>query len=496
MKQIFITCIALMAASAITAGAKDQATDSLVNNYMRSSLYTIILNSDAQNNYYEEETKKGEVADGGIMAMAKSFANTDAKKAANDTTVGSVFSLPARVFPTINIPNQFNDHNLAWRVVNFDSIKSTVTDEELQKYAPKKKSKGSAFGTFAKGAAGMSTTGDNINADFDKYAPAVINKFFNENNVASGLIAKWYDYNNDNDQHWGINTITDRGQYNFTPDEVKKAATDMAVRQKIENTAFDMISNTYVMAINLRFRSYQAIVAEASAMANAVGSKFGGIGQLASMAASAGASAAAGDGYTVQAVSDLYRLKWNDDINQKFGEEIYGKNASIQDLISLGICELEYIGSEKASSNIRQSLFSEKPISSLVERATARAIDQAIIKLQNNHEEFRTVLPIIGGTGNTLYAAIGTKEGLNEKDEYEILEANEDKNGKRTYKSVGTVKAVKGKIWNNAYGAEEEVNENPKATEEEKAAVAYGYTEFKGKKGDYTGYYLRLKKKK
>ena len=53
-----------------------------------------------------------------------------------------------------------------------------------------------------------------------------------------------------------------------------------------------------------------------------------------------------------------------------------------------------------------------------------------------------------------------------------------------------------GTIWNNVYGAEEEVNNDPKASDEEKAAVNYGYSQFKGKKGDYRGYYLRLKKKK
>ncbi len=204
---------------------------------------------------------------------------------------------------------------------------------------------------------------------------------------------------------------------------------------------------------------------------------------------------AAGDGYTVQAVSNLYRLKWNDDINDTFGEKYLKTNATLDDLINAGICELEFVGTEKASSNIRQSLFSDKPISSLVERATARAIDEAIIKLQNNHEEFRTVLPIIGGDGEKIYAAIGTKEGLNEKDEYEILEANEDGKGNITYKSVGTVKAVKGKIMNNAYGAEDDLSD-PNIKDEDKEAINRTYSEFKGKKGDFTGYFLRLKKKK
>lgn len=488
---------ALMLCTAAHANAKStNANDSLVQNYMRSSLYTLVLNSDTQNLFYEEETKNAAVDDGGIMSMAKTLTGTDAKKAANDDYTGSIFELPAKVFPTIAIPNQFNDHNLAVRVVNFDSIRSLITPEELEKFQVKKKS---GIGLIAKSMAGMSTSTDQANNQFDQYAPAVINRFFTSNAVAPNIVAKWYDYD-PGETHWSYDslvTITERGSYNFSPADLKLAATDMKMRQKIDNTAFEMIKNTYVMAVNLRFRSYQAIVAEASAMANAVGSQFGGYGALAAKFVSAGASAAAGDGYTVQAVSNLYRLKWNDDINQDFAVNHIEKNSSLEDLINSGLCELEFIGTEKSSSNIRQSLFSDKPISSLVKRATARAIDDAIIKLQNNHEEFRTVMPIIGGDGQgILHAAIGTKEGLNEKDEYEILEANEDENGRISYKSVGVVKAVKGKIWNNAYGAEEELAENTKATDSDREAVERGYTEFKGKKGDYTGYYLRLKKKK
>ncbi len=486
---------AVILSFAMGATAKTTATDSLVQNFKRSSLYTIILNSKAQNKHYEEETKKGEGASE-LMSMVKDLAKTDAKKAANDSTTGSIFDLPAAVFPTIAIPTQFNDHNLGWRVIDFDAAKGTITAADLEKYQPKKKKKGAGFAKFAKGAVGAETKGDDINEEFDKYAPAVVNTFFDRNNIPEEIIAKWYCYDPNGEQHWSDALVIERGHYNFTEDELARAANDMSLQSKINQTAFDLIGNTYVLAVNLRFRSYQAIVAESAAVTSgllgAMGVDGGGLVSL----ASAGASAAAGDGYTVQAISDLYRLKWNDDINQKFAVEVFEKNGSLQDLIDLGICELEYVGSEKSSSNIRQSLFSEKPISSLVQRATARAIDQAIIKLQNNHEEFRTVFPIIGGNGETLYAAIGTKEGLNEKDEYEILEAQEGADGVTTYKSVGTVKAVKDKIWNNAYGAQEEVEENSKATDADRAAVNYGYTEFKGKKGDYTGYYLRLKKKK
>lgn len=488
MKKLTIGCAAvaaLMCAPAVSA--KTEATDSLVQNYMRSSLYTIILNSESMNKYFEEETINGEAAKNAneSTAMIKSLANTDQKKAANETESGSIFALPAKVFPTIEIPNQFNDHNLAWRVVNFDSIKATVTDAEKAQYAPVKKKSGfGAFAKMAKQAAGLSTQGNELNEDFDAYVPAVMHKFFKNNNVGERLIAKWYDYNPSGEKMWDIATITERGVYNFTPEDVKRAEEDENLKRKIDQTGVDMISNTFVMAVNLRFRSYAAIQAE---IEKAAGGNFGALSTI--------ASAAAGDGYTVQAISNLYRLKWSNDLETQLAENIINKGGTIDDLIKAGICELEFVGREKSSANIRQSMLSDKPISSLVKRATARAIDEAIIKLQNSHEEFRTVLPILGGDGENIYAAVGTKEGLNEKDEYEILEPNEDANGHRTYKAVGTVKAVKGKIMNNAYGAEEDLAD-PKISDEEKEAINRKYSEFKGKKGDYTGFFLRLKKKK
>lgn len=487
MKKFMI--LATMASMVLGVSAKEVA-DSAVENFKRSSLYTIILKSDKQNKYFEEETKKAEANSDGLVSLAKSFVKKDGEENVN------LFELPAQVFPNIPIPSQFNDHNLDVRVLDFDELKGNVTDAELAQYAPKKKSGGGFLGKMAKSAAGMETAGDDINAEFDNYAPAVLAKFFNTQNVPAGLIAKWFAYDeNRPDNRWALDLIEDRGLYNFSKEDIMMAANDPALKAKISQTGYDMVNDTYVMAINLRFRSNQAIAQEAGNAAKAIGGMFGGAGALIGSAASAIGGVAAGEGYAVQAVTNLYKLKWNEDIENVFAEDIVGKNLSLQDLIDKGICELEFIGKESARSNVRQSITSKKPMSDLVRQATTKAIDKAIVELQNHHEQFRTAFPVVGGDGNgAIYARIGTKEGLNEKDEYEILEKQEDANGKTIYKSVGSVKAVKGKIMNNEEGAAEELDEKSSAADRE--AVERDYTEFKGKKGDYRGYYLRLKKKK
>jgi hypothetical protein len=494
---------AMMAALSLpSVFAKEEVNEELVNNYMRSSIYTVLLSSSAQNQYYQQEAENAEANKDALVQAASAVANKETK-----TIDSNMFSLPATLFPNIAIPNQFNNHNLDIRIIDYEKYRDGITEEEAAKYNPK--SKGGKFGALAKGAAGsvMGAVGGKSESsmlhtdEVDEYAAATINKYFTSNNVAPNMLAKWFGYDEKSAEHWNFNLIVDRGKYNFNADEIALAGQDQAVNAKIQKTGFDMINNTYVVALNLKFRSYQAVQQEAAAMAKTAGSMFGGVGSLAAQAASTVSSAAVGDGYTVQAVAYLYKLKWDDEIANKFATEIFDKKATLADLINSGICELEFVGREKASANVRQSVMSDKPISDLVERATTRAIDASIAKLQEKNEVFRTATPIIGGDGNgTVYAAIGTKEGLGEKDVYEILEAQEDSNGHLTYKSIGEVKPVKGKIWNNVYGAEEEAAENASNGSSDKDfdndAVSLKYSEFKGKKGDYTGYYIRLKKKK
>ena len=68
----------------------------------------------------------------------------------------------------------------------------------------------------------------------------------------------------------------------------------------------------------------------------------------------------------------------------------------------------------------------------------------------------------------TVDVQIGLKEGINEKSEFDVLMPVEDENGRITYEKVGRISPVKGKIWDNRFGALEDA----KALEEDKDAKA------------------------
>lgn len=509
--KAILACLAILFATSYNAQAQDEPK------YMRSSIYTVLVKSDKENARLDEEIEHPNLVMGLIDAgkdIGKSFGSmfkgnkkeepkeAPAEEAPEKTNVRS--KVPQEEFLKIPIPENFNDHNLAERVIELDPIVLGLSEKEIEDAdvaISGKKSGGKKFlgglGKVAGSVMGGKEGSEIIRIDtVSKQIPAALNKYFADNHVAEQLVAKWFRVDGTDTWDKDLKLIHDRGLSNASAQDLKLVDENI-----LAGRGLDLIDKTFVVAVNLRFRSDKAILAEAQQLADVAGSMFGDIGLLASQAAGAIAGYAVGNGYSVQANTYLYQLKWNDELANKFKTNIYDTNASLQDLVNLGICELIPRGKASGKAHKRQSLYNKRSESELVGIATAQAIDNAISKLQEKVEDFRIVTPISEvGQDGIVYAKIGTKEDLKKDDEYEILEAREDaKTGKIEYKSVGKVKVVDKQIWENRYGMDK-VIEEMKGDEAQKTkdAMALGQTAFKGaKKGqDYTGYLLRLKKKK
>lgn len=462
-------------------------------NYMRSSIYTFLLKSHQQNLKLDEEAK----TEGAGAANLRVFSSSNART--NDSI--SVSEAPQLAFVKIAIPDQFNDHNLGTRVVLFDEIANTLTDDDKkagEADLPKKKS---GFGSFLVGlgkeAIGMKT--NTTNDYFDENVAAVTRKYLNTNHIADSIVARWFDYGK-TPEVWDLDLVIERGMANASAEDKELARAQGLSSGLGQREGLELLKNTFVIGVNLRFRSNQAIVAEAESVTTGL------LGADATSLLGTVASAAAGEGFQVQAHTYLYQLVWNEEKLNEFQEKIFANKASLDDLIASGICQLVFVGKEKAGARVRQSLFNKTPQSTLIARATERAIDAAIAKLQEKYDVFRTAFPIsaVDGQGNVM-AKVGMKEGISKNDEYEILEQTIDKKGNLVWKSVGKVKAVDKLIWDNRVGAAEdfaedlaEAQEKGKKVSEESNYANLGFTTFKGakKNQDYTGYFLRLKKKK
>lgn len=495
-KLIFASAAALVMVAPIAKAENDGEPK-----FMRSSIYTVLVNSDEQNKRLDEEAK---------MVDATGYA--EALKSAKLKSLGDI---PKNVFPTLAIPEQFNDHNLAVRVVDFDKISAGISEADAKAAKPQG-GKGAAIMKQV-GAAALSTVGNTSFIRFEKvddYMHATLNKFMETEKVAPMMVAKWYNYDEKGTPKFNWNLIAERGLQNASADDLAKAKENEEFAAGLPGQGFQLLNNTFVVATNLRFRNNKAVAAEikaiaeqAGAAAGAVAGKFGGMGALAGglagKAAGAGAEALVNklmkDQYSVTAVTNLYKLEWNNDIDAELSQIAFDKkDATLDDLLNTGLCKLTYVGQTKARSGVKKD--KTKTLDQLAGTATARAIDKALAKLQVENEVFRTIVPVSKGDDKGMvYAKIGTKEGVTEGDEYEILEQGFDANTKRyTYKKVGSAKVEKGQVWFNTTGAEELIANAEGAEQEQmKAAQALGYTAFKaGKKNLTGGYYLRLSKKK
>lgn len=393
-----------------------------------------------------------------------------------------------KAFETTPIPDKYNDHNLAIRYFDkLDDIEVTSDEIAALEKAGAKKKKG--FGSLLKSAtevagsvAGVQLT-QTTNSEAE-YA-AKLMKYFNENHIANQLIAKWYNGKKAKANCFDYNLIADRGLYNATQEDIAKAKLEKGGKENImDNASLDLIPKTFILVNRFSYLSAEDLMTTITAASSAVG---GALGQYTSLASSA--VGAVLKGYFVKTTSYLFRLDWNEEIQKNFETNYWDKD--ITTLLNSNDFKISYVGKtfDYAPATLKLTLNDDLSTSGkLITRATVRAIDGGIAKLQKKYDEYKTVSPLYV-EGDNCYAYIGLKEGLAAGDKYEVLQRTEE-NGKEIYKQIGTVKVAKNKIWDNRFGADE-ILDGGAVSNEEKGDASLKYTSFDGGKEKFTGCYIR-----
>lgn len=374
-------------------------------------------------------------------------------------------------FVSLPVPDKYNDHNLAERV--FDTRTLPVSNDDLTALdeamsetvalegAAKKKKGG--FGKFMGGLAksvAAEATGGLVGGGADKslYA-AGANKVIVQNNIAKKLADKWFINANG---EISTDLIFERGLYNFSAEEIAAAKESVkGVTREAQDSGFELLNSTFVIMNHFNYLPKDSVVAEMTAAASAIGAIAGyDVSGVASLAGTA-ATMALGEGYFVKITSYLFKLRWNDEIQEKLFTELWGNPQAYADS---KIFTCQYIGSEKAFANVKSSIFKNRPEEELIYMATVNAVDAVLAKLEKKYDVFKTKTPLIineGPDGKPVYTAkIGLKEGLEAGDKYEVLEqVYNEKTNKTEYKKVGELKVSKNQIWDNRFGADEELKE-------------------------------------
>lgn len=341
-------------------------------------------------------------------------------------------------FLQIPVPDKFNDHNLSVKVVNLQEKLSNATKNKE-------------------------------NED--------ISEFLEANKIASRLVGRWFN----RDFFTGecnMELIKERGIYNASEFDKQIAMRSARGYAMLQDAGEELIGNTFVLVNDIRY-------VDKSKKAKTTSSVFRALGSIASIATGLNIDNLTdnlGDlietikGFSVRINTFLYKLEWDDDIAMNFYQEQYLSEQNETKRLAFENnrqnYKLKYVGKveSRGGSVSFMGINEDEPIV-MVRKACQRALDENVVDLQREYEEFRASTPLLSVEPITAY--IGKKEGVAPGVRFEVLETIELEDGSHKYNKVGELEPIENLIWDNRYMADEEGA----------VGASLGYTTFKVVKG-------------
>ena len=351
-----------------------------------------------------------------------------------------------KAFESMPIPNRFNSHDLGVRVLSFPNNDDQVANLKI---------------------------------------------FSNENQLAKRIVSKWFGRNK-NTGSFNTDLLRERGHYSATKIDVKAAMAQQRGMAVLEDMGENLIGHTYWVVNDIRYVNqgnfFKSLKDVAGAAVSVAGNKTTSLEETLGIDFEDTAMGLLDNikGFRVKITSHLFRLKWDKEISNTFYSQYYTETPDEEaDKVSEfkqdnNLFSMEYVGSVTSTSS-KTSISGVTTNEQMIRKVCTRALDKNIADLQHKFADFRIKAPLINI--EPLKAYVGMKEDINEKSRYEVLEAVPDERGVTTYKRVGIIKPIKGKIWDNRFMADEE-----KTTE---AALDGTYFEVVSGKDFYPGMLIR-----
>ena len=324
-------------------------------------------------------------------------------------------------FMQIPVPDKFNDHNLSVKVLNIDSKLPKVNSSKENPY---------------------------------------ITNFLVNNNVASRLVAHWFNRDFVTGE-CDMELIKERGLYNATEFDKQLAQRSARGYAMLQDAGEELIGNTFVLVNDIRYIDKNKGAKTASTVLKVLGT-------MATIATGMNIDDITdnlGDmietikGFSVKINTFLYQLEWTDEQAAVFYQEQYAATPDLNKKNNFeqarGTYKLKYVGKVESRGGTTSFLgINEDEPVLMVRKACQRAIDENIVDLQKNYEEFRIKSPLL--TVEPLTVSIGMKEGVDAGAKYEVLEVVENEDGSQELNRVGIIEPIKGLIWDNRFMAAEE----------------------------------------
>ncbi|MEG1671986.1 MAG: hypothetical protein RR221_01235 [Alistipes sp.] len=363
-------------------------------------------------------------------------------------------------FLSMPTPDKFNNHDLA--VKSFESS------------AVKQKKRGKA----------------KVDAN-----AADIDRFLCENNIAKGLVEKWF-CRDAQTGAFNMGLIQQRGNYDASQADIHIADGGALGRAILADAGEDLIGKTFLLVNDITFVDKGEKSAKAGMWLRLLGQAAAAVTNDSSLESAGNAAekiVSEIDGFSVNITSYLYRLVWDDDMAGMFYTQYWvdKKNLDplrVQAFDTCNMFKVSYVGTTTTSAaNLSTKSFANKTKESQMLKVCTRAIDKSIVQLQREYDEFKVNVPLYKiNEDGTVDVQIGLKEGINAKSQFDVLLPIEMEDGKTRYDKVGKIEPLADKIWDNRFGADEDAeilaaDKDAKSTDAEEAAgnVALTATTFR-----------------
>lgn len=285
--------------------------------------------------------------------------------------------------------------------------------------------------------------------------------FLKNNNVARRLVGYWF-MRNPSTGECSVDLISERGLYDADYFDVELSRQSLRGEAMLKDAGEDLIGNTFVLVNDIRYVDKQKSAAVASGFIRGLGALAGAFlgTDLTDVANSVGDIVENIRGFRVIVTSYLYQLEWNDTIAAKFYNDYYIASGTKDErkrmafLSDTSTFNLRYVGVKRIDSGQTSYAGVFEPVG-MIRKVCQRAIDKSVVELQRTYDEFKVKTPIFS-VAPDITAKIGMKEGMTEDSRYEVLERVRNQDGTVSYKRVGVIAPVAGKIWDNRYMATEE----------------------------------------
>lgn len=444
MKKLFLLSIAMLCMSTM---ANAQDADS---KYVRNSIYMLKLDMPADNADYEH-----------------------------------AFEVMNNTFDGINFASRYeryNDFSLDNRHIAWSSV-PTATDEELDAIEKESKKDVALKAMLTQ----MGIKQDPISER--EYAARLL-KYFNENNIANQLVAKWHvpagsDVKTVSSWDDNLGVIMELGLKGLSEEARANAKATQNVNDVCGRAENKLLQTSYVCVNNYRMLTAEEKSATAIALAKVAAEFLPGPAKMAGNIAVKAAEVAAANtkGYFVKTNAYLFKLDWNEEVQTDFYTKYWEKPG---DFNTNANYKLVYIGKSSKTAGAGLTMKAGK-VDELTARGALRATDAAFAALQRDHEEFRPMCSLHEIDGK-LGAYIGKKESIKDGDKFDVFQPVENKSGEIEWKKVGTIKVAKKGVWDNTEGAGQKIEgAAEEGDSEEVADENLSYTLFDGKPGKKMG---------